>query len=129
MKNVILLMGKGGEYFVAEKSKDGAKLKQSSKKVYAREVVPYGFAFKFGHGGEHLGICGYSHFIYHDKGKDGKYPKQEEYPEINLDITINALEKKVAEKGADFILVDDLGYGDMATSWDVWGRAQLLVKR
>ncbi len=129
MNNKILLVGTDGEYFVAKKSKNGIKLEPSSKKVYAREVVPYGFDFRFGHNGEHIGICGYGHFIYRDKGKDGKYPEKEEYPRINLDITINALEERVKEKGADYILVDGLRYQDVHTSWDVWGRAQLLIKR
>jgi hypothetical protein len=130
MSNKILLMGKNGEYYIAKKNKEENNLVPSSKKVFARETVPYGFGFKFGHNGENLGIMGYISYLYHNKGKDGNYPKDnEEYSRINLDLTIKGLEKKIKEKGADYILVDDLFSKDMGTSWDIYGKAQLLIKR
>ncbi|MFA5953310.1 MAG: hypothetical protein WC812_01830 [Candidatus Pacearchaeota archaeon] len=130
MKNKILLIGKFGEYFVAQKNEEGDKLIPSSEKVFAKELIPYGFDFNFGGiFGENVGIRGYGHEMYKNKGKNRGYPEREEYPEVNLEILINNLENKVDEKDADYILVDDLRYDDANTSWEISGRAQILIKR
>lgn len=132
MKKQILLMGKKGEYSVAKKSSSGLNLEPSSEKVFARELMPYGFDFTFGSTFEDIsyGIMGYTHTFYRDKGKDGKYPESnEDYGRVNMDLTINGLEKNVEEAGADYILVDGLYSRDNHTSWAISGRAQLLLKR
>ena len=131
MENKILLIGKDGEYHLAQKNKEGNQLIPSSEKVYVREIVPYGFDFKFGDIGRRgFGICGYAHPFYSNKGENGNYPKtNEEYAKINLDLTINGLEKEVEESGADYIFVDEIFSRDLGTFWEISGRAQLFVKR
>ena len=126
-------MGKGGEYFVAKKDEEGTQLVPSSKKVFAREVIPYGFDFKFGGhflDNKNFGICAYGHEMYRKPKRTGNLPKtNEEYGRINLNLTIKGLEKELEEKGADYILIDNFFSKHEHSSWNVRGRAQTLIKR
>lgn len=130
MENKILLIGKNGEYLVAKKNKKGTELIKSSKKVYAREIIPYGFDFKFGCiDGRHYGVCGYGYSHYQKEIEEGKIKTNEDYGRVNLDRIIKGLEKDVREAGADYVLVDDFISRESDTSWGISGRAQLFVKR
>jgi len=131
MKGKILLIGKRGEYLIAQKNKEGNKLVPSSEKVYAREIVPYGFSFTFGGTFEEksYNTAGYLHQIYKGEIEAGTIKKEEDYEKVNLDRTIDGLEKDVEEAEADFILVDKLRSRNMGTSWQISGIAQLFVKR
>lgn len=125
----ILLVGKDGKYYVSQKSEDGTQLEPSSKIIYAREVAPFGFDFEFGKplGKKSFGICAYHHEMYR---KYGKLPEdRKDYGRTNLDITLKGLEKELIKKEADYILLDEFISKDNHTSWDVQGRAQLLIKR
>ncbi len=131
MKKQILLMGKDGEYLIAKKNKSRNKLISSSEKVFAREVVPYGFDFTFGGTFEDKDYetAGYDHPIYRKEMDEGKLETHKDYEKVNLDRTIKGLEKDVQEAGADYILVDKLQSQDMGTSWQISGKAKLLVKK
>lgn len=127
----ILLMGKNGYYHLAKKDKDGTNLKQDKEalKVNAGGLVPYGFTFEFGGGLAQVsfGIFGYGHINYAIEEKEGKLKSNEDYGRVNLDRTIEGLEKMVVDKGADYVLISDLISRDMHTSWHINGKAQLLV--
>lgn len=130
MENKILLVGKNGEYRVAKKNKEGNKLVPSSEKVYAREIVPYGFDFTFGgFDGRNYGIYGYGLMHYQKEIEEGKIKEEKDYEIVNLDKTINGLEKDVEEAGADYVLIDNLHSREGNTSWEISGRAQLFMKR
>lgn len=131
MKKQILLIGKGGEYLIAKKNKEGNKLIPSSEKVYAREIVPYGFSFTFGSSfkDKNYGIYGYGHSYYGKEIDKGMIKTNEDYEKINLDRTIEGLEREVRDADADYILLDNLLSRDNSTYWDISGKAQLLVKR
>ena len=130
MKDKILLMGKGGEYYVAKKNEKGNKIIPSSKKVYAREIVPYGFDFKFGgFDGKHYGVCGYGLAHYRKEIEEGKIKEPKDYEKVNLDRTINGLEEEIEKAKVDYVLIDNFISRQGTTSWEISGRAQLFVKR
>lgn len=124
MKGKILLVGKDGKYFFAEKNYEDKKLKPTEESVPATEVIPYGFDFGFGKLGSNrsFGIVGYTHHTNLGLSKEAVARK-------NLDLTVSGLEKTVEEKGADFVLVDNMYSEDMSTYWQISGRAQILIKR
>jgi hypothetical protein len=129
----ILLMGEGGFYNIAEKTADELGLKlNKNKKISAKEVVPYGLSFKFGHNAseENFGTYGYLDYSYKEKYKEilGNFPKPKDYGKLNLDITIKGLEDRVKDQGADYIFIDNFNSKDMGTFWGISGRAQLLLK-
>ncbi len=131
----ILLMGDNGCYAFARKTQNGLNLEPDlNSGIDAKKIVPYGFLFKFSgnceiDGGVDFGIRGYIHQCYRDyeEATGVHLAKEEDFGVRNLQMTIEGLEKMVEEKGADFVLVDELYSEDMSTYWDISGRAQLLL--
>ena len=124
-------MGKNGEYFVAKKNEEGLSLEPSSEKVFAREVTPYGLDFTFGdfNGKNYNANWGYLSGGYIKEKKEGKLKENEDFGRVNMDRTIQGLEKEVQDAGADFVLVSNLNSREQHTGWRISGRAQLLIKR
>jgi hypothetical protein len=131
----ILIMEKYGNYCLAQKDKNGLNLELNEHRIphliNAKHVVPYGLPFTFGPDGQkHFRTLSYLNPSCHKKEFEKRLednPLPEDFGRINLDITIEGLENKVKENGADFIYVDNLVSKNAGTYWEISGRAQLLL--
>ena len=127
----IFLMGDHGRYDSSKKNAEGTNLEpDKSFAVNARGLVPYGFSFTFGEikSDFDFGIFGYGHIDYAVEEKEGKLKTHQDYAKVNLERTIEGLENLVKEKGADYVLVNEMHSADMGTYWNITGKAQLLLR-
>ena len=129
----ILLMGKNGTYHFAQKDEKGLKLEPNENdQINARELIPYGLSFDFGRGTDSrfktLNYLNPSSYRKEFAERLTKSPAPEDFGEVNLEITLEGLEKKVSEYGADYILIDNFVSKDRGTYWEISGKAQLMLK-
>jgi hypothetical protein len=129
----ILLMGKNGKYYLAKKDNEGLNLEPNENdQVNARELVPYGLSFDFGRGTDSrfktLSYQNPSAYRKEFAKRLTNSPTPKDFGRINLEATIEGLEKKVSEYGADYIFVDDFVSRDEGNYWEISGKAQLILK-
>jgi hypothetical protein len=131
----ILMMQRYGNYCPARKDKTGLNLELDDSNAFnlvnASNLVPYGLPFNFGGSNEEdFGIVGYLDVRYKEKyaNRLGDSPNPEDYGKINLDITLQGLERKRLQYMADYIFVDNFESKNMDTFWGVSGRAQLMIE-